>query len=97
MLVGRITVKVRAGTVSSLTEFWVLNSYYPYNAILGRPWPHKMRAVPSTLHQRLKFPTPEGIMEVRGDQVTAKQCLIAAAHQKAATSYGPEPESRPAK
>uniref|UniRef100_A0A2N9EZE4 Uncharacterized protein n=1 Tax=Fagus sylvatica TaxID=28930 RepID=A0A2N9EZE4_FAGSY len=97
MPVGRVTVKVHAWTISSPTEFWVLNSYSPYNAILGRPWLHKMKAVPSTLHQRLRFPTPEGIMEVRGDQVTAKQCLIAAAHQKGAVSYGPEPESRPAK
>jgi hypothetical protein len=37
MPVGRVTVKVQAGTISSLTEFWVLNSYSPYNAILGRP------------------------------------------------------------
>uniref|UniRef100_A0A2N9ED03 Integrase catalytic domain-containing protein n=1 Tax=Fagus sylvatica TaxID=28930 RepID=A0A2N9ED03_FAGSY len=94
MPVGRVTVKVHAGTVSSPTDFWVLNSYSPYNAILGRPWLHKMKAVPSTLHQRLRFPTPEGIMEVRGDQVTAKQCLIAAAHQKGAISHGPEPEKR---
>uniref|UniRef100_A0A2N9FBB1 Uncharacterized protein n=1 Tax=Fagus sylvatica TaxID=28930 RepID=A0A2N9FBB1_FAGSY len=63
MPVGRVTVKVHAGTVSSPTDFWVLNSYSPYNAILGRPWLHKMKAVPSTLHQRLRFPTPEGIME----------------------------------
>jgi hypothetical protein len=97
MPVGRVTVKVHAGTVSSPTEFWVLNSYSPYNAILGRPWLHKMRAVPSTLHQRLRFPTLEGIMEVRGDQVIAKQCLIAVAHQKGVAAYGPELESRPDK
>jgi hypothetical protein len=45
MPIGRVTVKVHAGTISSITEFWVLNSYSPYNAILGRPWLHKMRAV----------------------------------------------------
>ncbi len=94
MPVGRVTVKVHARTISSPTEFWVLNSYSPYNAIIGRPWLHKMKAVPSTLHQRLRFPTPEGIMEIRGDQVVAKQCLIAAAHQKGVAVYGPEPESR---
>uniref|UniRef100_A0A2N9GI29 Uncharacterized protein n=1 Tax=Fagus sylvatica TaxID=28930 RepID=A0A2N9GI29_FAGSY len=65
MPVGRVTVKVHAGTISSPTDFWVLNSYSPYNAILGRPWLHKMKAVPSTLHQRLRFPTPEGIMELQ--------------------------------
>ena len=82
MPAGRVTIKVHAGTISSLTKFWVLNSYSPYNAILGRPWLHKMRAVPSTLHQKLRFPTPKGVMEIRGDQVAAKQCLIAAAYQK---------------
>ena len=50
MPIGRVTVKVHAGTISSQTEFWVLNSYSPYNAILGRPWLHKMKAIPSTLH-----------------------------------------------
>jgi hypothetical protein len=97
MPVGRVTIKVHAGTVSSPTEFWVLNFYSPYNAILGRPWLHKMRVVLSTLHQRLRFPTPEGIMEIRGDQVIAKQCLIAAAHQKGVAAYGHELESRPDK
>jgi hypothetical protein len=97
MLVGRVTMKVQAGTISSPMEFWVLNSYSPYNAILGRLWLHKMKAVPSTLHQRLRFLTPEGIMEVRGDQMTTKQCLIAAAHQKGAATYGPELKSRPDK
>uniref|UniRef100_A0A2N9GHZ5 RNA-directed DNA polymerase n=1 Tax=Fagus sylvatica TaxID=28930 RepID=A0A2N9GHZ5_FAGSY len=69
MPVGRVTVKVHAGTISSPTDFWVLNSYSPYNAILGRPWLHKMKAVPSTLHQRLRFPTPEGIMEIQPSHV----------------------------
>ena len=80
MPIGRVTVKVQAESVSSPTEFWVLNSYSPYTAILRRPWLHKMRVVPSTLHQRLRFPTLDGIMKIRGDQVMAKQCLIAAAH-----------------
>uniref|UniRef100_A0A2N9I869 Integrase catalytic domain-containing protein n=1 Tax=Fagus sylvatica TaxID=28930 RepID=A0A2N9I869_FAGSY len=96
MPIGRVTVKVHAGTISSLTEFWVLNFYSPYNAILGRPWLHKMKAISSTLHQRLRFRTPEGIMEIRGDQVAAKQCLIAAAHQKAVASPYEAPGVDPA-
>uniref|UniRef100_A0A2N9I521 Uncharacterized protein n=1 Tax=Fagus sylvatica TaxID=28930 RepID=A0A2N9I521_FAGSY len=49
---GKVTINVRAGTVSSPTEFFVLNAFSPYNAILGRPWLHRIGAVPSTLHQR---------------------------------------------
>ena len=33
-------------------------------------------------------------MEIRGDQVAAKQFLIAAAHQKAVAVHGPEPKSK---
>lgn len=37
-----------------------------------------MRAVPSTLHQLLRFPTEQGIEEVRGDQVQVKNYFMAA-------------------
>jgi hypothetical protein len=79
---GKVTINVRAGTVSSPTEFFVLNAFSPYNAILGRPWLHRMGTVPSTLHQRLRFPTPQGVMEILGDQLAAKQCLVAAIRHK---------------
>uniref|UniRef100_A0A2N9GWW3 RNase H type-1 domain-containing protein n=1 Tax=Fagus sylvatica TaxID=28930 RepID=A0A2N9GWW3_FAGSY len=79
---GKVMINVRAGTVSSPTEFFVLNTFSPYNAILGRPWLHRMGAVPSTLHQRLRFPTPQDIMEIMGDQLAAKQCLVAAVKQR---------------
>jgi hypothetical protein len=42
-----------------------------------------MRAVPSTLHQKLRFPTKDGVMEVNGDQVATKQCVLATAKRKA--------------
>jgi hypothetical protein len=79
---GKVTINVRARTVSSPTEFFVLNAFSPYNAILGRSWLHRIGAVPSTLHQHLRFPTPQGVMEIRGDQLAAKQCLVAAVKQK---------------
>ncbi len=54
----------------------------PYNAIMGHDWLHRMRAIPSTLHQKLRCPTKDGVMELNGDQVTAKRCVLAAAKQK---------------
>ncbi|KAF3555995.1 hypothetical protein F2Q69_00013820 [Brassica cretica] len=42
--------------------------------ILGRPWIHDMGAVPSTLHQMVKFPTPWGIRIIRGDQENYRSC-----------------------
>jgi len=36
-----------------------------------------MKAVPSTLHIKVKFHTEQGIAFVRGNQQVAKQCLVA--------------------
>jgi hypothetical protein len=46
---------------------------------MGRSWLHKIKAIPSTLHQKLRFPTKDGVIEINGDQVAAKQCVLAAA------------------
>ncbi|XP_075106773.1 uncharacterized protein LOC142179796 [Nicotiana tabacum] len=43
-----------------------------YNVILGRPWIHDIDAVPSTLHQVIKFLSKWGIQQLRGDQQTTK-------------------------
>jgi glucose dehydrogenase len=42
---------------------------------------HKLKAVPSSLHQKLYFPTNFGVMEIKGDQVSSKQCIMAAIKQ----------------
>ena len=86
----KVTINIKAGTVLSPTEFFVLNTYSPYNAILGRPWLHRMGAVPSTLHQWLRFPAPQGIMEIMGDQLAVKQCLVAAVKQMAPPPRDPK-------
>ena len=81
---GKTTLPVLAGPVNLQTEFIVVRASSPYNAIMGRNWLHRMKAIPSTLHQKLRFPTPEGVMELNGDQVAAKQCVLAATRRKAA-------------
>uniref|UniRef100_A0A0D3AGQ8 Uncharacterized protein n=1 Tax=Brassica oleracea var. oleracea TaxID=109376 RepID=A0A0D3AGQ8_BRAOL len=50
------------------TKFLVVDCDSSYNMILGRSWIHGMGALPSTLHQMVKFPTPWGIKASRGDQ-----------------------------
>ena len=79
---GKTTLPVLVGPISLQTEFIVIRGSSPYNAIVGRDWLHRMKAVPSTLHQKLRFPTEKGVMEVNGDQVTAKQCVLAAIAQR---------------
>ena len=66
---GTVSLEVQAGSRKIKTEFTIIDTPSPYNIILGRPWLHAMGAVPSTLHQLLRFPTEHGIEEVRGDQL----------------------------
>ena len=44
----------------------------PYNAILRTLWIQMMRAIPSTHHQLLKYPTPFEMANIRGNQVMAR-------------------------
>nr|XP_016515886.1 PREDICTED: uncharacterized protein LOC107832534 [Nicotiana tabacum] len=53
-----ITLPVLAEGVIMETTFHVMNQETTYNAIIGRPLIHAMRAVPSSFYQVIKFPTP---------------------------------------
>ena len=49
---------------------------------MGRTWLHGMEAVPSSRHQKLKFPLENSfdrtdVITIRGDQHMARQCLMA--------------------
>ncbi|XP_060200254.1 uncharacterized protein LOC132628496 [Lycium barbarum] len=70
---GEISLPVNIAGIILQTVFYVIKGEMKYNALLGRPWIHRMRAVPSTLHQMLRFPTSEGIKMVRGEQPEARE------------------------
>ncbi|XP_056698596.1 uncharacterized protein [Spinacia oleracea] len=72
--VGEISLPTYAEGVNMMTKFNVVDCPSAYNVILGRPWIHKMKAVPSTYHQSIKFPTKWGVMEIKGQQRDAKKC-----------------------
>ena len=48
-----------------------------YNGIIGQPTLNSWKAATSTYHLMIKFPTENGIGELRGDQVAARECYIA--------------------
>ena len=56
----------------------MINAYSPYTAIVARPWIHALEVVSSTLHQKVKYPSRGQVEEIRGDQVMARQCMVAA-------------------
>ncbi|XP_033134308.1 uncharacterized protein LOC103849872 [Brassica rapa] len=65
---------VYAEGINLSTKFLVVDCQSAYNMILGRSWIHDMGAVPSTLYQIVKFPTPWGIRAIRGDQENSRSC-----------------------
>ncbi|KAJ9565054.1 hypothetical protein OSB04_001020 [Centaurea solstitialis] len=57
---GEIVLPVFAKGINKQTKFNVIDCPSAYNAILRRPWIHDMKVVPSTYHQKIKFPSPWG-------------------------------------
>ncbi|XP_070032548.1 uncharacterized protein [Nicotiana tomentosiformis] len=76
-----------AGTVQEI-KFHVIKGDMRYNALFGRPWIHNMRAVPSTLHQVLKFSASGDVKMVYGEQPAAKE-IFAVDEAKPMSSLSP--------
>ncbi|GFY86564.1 hypothetical protein Acr_05g0002030 [Actinidia rufa] len=88
---GWINLPITLGTEPQQTTVWqdfiVVDCPSPYNSILGRPTLGRIKAITSTYHLKMKFPTLTGIGEVKGDQKVARQCFISA--MKVETSVQP--------
>lgn len=52
---GKISRPVYTDGIIKQTVFTVVDCHSSYNALLGRPSIHAMRAVSSTFHQMIKF------------------------------------------
>ena len=74
---GQIYLSVDMEGKEVMVTFIVVRSFSPYTAILGRSWIHAMKAVPSTLHVKVKFPIEYGVTVVWGNQRVARQFLVA--------------------
>ncbi|XP_030922954.1 uncharacterized protein LOC115949820 [Quercus lobata] len=79
---GQISLSVDMEGKEVMVTFIVVRSFSPHTAILGRPWIHAMKAILSTLHVKVKFPTEYGVAVVRGIQRVARQCLVTAVRWK---------------
>ena len=79
--VGTITLPVVVGThpqqVTRNVNFLVVDCSSSYNAIIGRSTLNSWKAVTSTYHLLVKFPTEYGVGEVQGDQLAARECYLA--------------------
>ena len=55
-------------------DFLVVDCPSSYNVIIGRPTLNRWKAATSTYCLKVKFPIDNGVGEVRGDQILAREC-----------------------
>nr|XP_016480119.1 PREDICTED: uncharacterized protein LOC107801326 [Nicotiana tabacum] len=75
---GEITLTVLAGGVTMETTFHIMDQDTMYNTIIGQPWIHTMRDIPSNFYHVIKFPTPWGIFSIPRKQCTSQECYYIA-------------------
>ena len=79
--VGTISLPIVVGSyprqINKEVNFLVVDRSSSYNAIIGRQTLNSWRAVTSTYHLSVKFPTEYGIGEVQGNQLAARECYLA--------------------
>ncbi|XP_070019814.1 uncharacterized protein [Nicotiana sylvestris] len=66
--VGDIVLELTIGPIEFTMEFQVLDVAVSYNLLLGRPWIYAAKAVPSSLHQMVKFEWDRQEIIVHGEE-----------------------------
>ena len=78
---GAVTLFVAVGDypqqIIKDVTFLVVDCSSACNAILGRPMLNSWKAVTSTYHLMIKFPTDYRVGELRGSQMAARECYVA--------------------
>ncbi|XP_031402658.1 uncharacterized protein LOC116212231 [Punica granatum] len=65
---GEIDLVIEVGPCSFAVTFQVLDIPNAFSLLLGRPWIHAAGAVPSSLHQRIKFIAEDRLITVKGEE-----------------------------
>ena len=68
--------------ITKEVTFLVVDCSSAYNVILGRPTLNAWKAVTSTYHLMIKFPTEYGVGELQGNQIAAREYYIAMLEMK---------------
>ena len=69
---GMIRLPIQTNPQIVEVNFIIVDTYSPYTVIVGRPWLYTLGAVASFLHQKVKFPSGDQVLEIRGYQPTAR-------------------------
>ncbi|XP_059666711.1 uncharacterized protein LOC132312381 [Cornus florida] len=66
--VGQIELPLTIGPTTFPVKFQVFDICTEYQLLLGRPWIHNARAVPSSLHQSVKFVSNDDLVTVYAEE-----------------------------
>ena len=69
-----IIVGIHLRQLTRQLDFLVVDCPLSYNVIIGRPTLNRWKAATSTYYLKVKFPIDNGVGEVKGDQVLAREC-----------------------
>jgi len=64
---GAVTLPLRFGELMNHVKFYIIDADTSYKALIGRPWLHENNAVPSTLHQCIKYIKDGKVKQIKGD------------------------------
>ncbi|XP_020209078.1 uncharacterized protein LOC109794019, partial [Cajanus cajan] len=67
-IMGEVVLPIQVGPTVFNVEFQVMDIAPAYSCLLGRPWIHQARAVPSTLHQKVKFVVDNKMVVVKEEE-----------------------------
>ncbi|RDX90187.1 hypothetical protein CR513_27979, partial [Mucuna pruriens] len=67
-VMGEISLPILIGPVLFNIDFQVMDIRPAYSCLLGRPWIHAAGAVPSSLHQQVKFISDHRIISILGEK-----------------------------
>ena len=84
MVVPKGQIRLPMQTSSDVVEvdFIVIDAFSPYMAIIATPQLYTLGAVSSTLHQKVKYPSEDQVLEILGSQSMTRQCLVAVIQHK---------------
>ena len=83
-----VTIGQEPREAVQMLNFVLIKASTTYNAILGRTGLHAFKAIASTYHLKIKFPTKNGVGEEKGDQKMARSCYVIALRHDGAGGGG---------
>ena len=79
---GTLEIELLIGPTTFVTVFQVLRIPASFNLLLGQPWIHRAGAIPSSLHQKMKFIHNDQVVVVQsvGDMFISAELVLQISH-----------------